>query len=424
MSALGRLRVISAHLHAPAGERIVTLDELATHKTAKSMWLAVDGVVYDMTAFLDDHPGGKRLPLKYAGTDATEAWHSMHRPEILAEYGAKLRVGLLAGAAPAKAAVTAGGAGGNAAHHDVGEYVKLLAVCERELRVFIDEENCAPILIRLAWHDAGTYDQSLAPRWPECGGANGSIRFEPELGHGANAGLKKAVLYLQPFKDKYGGLSWADLIQLAGASALAHVGGPRSPLRYGRVDVTAAAQCPPEGRLPGAYPPFPGNVDAATHLRQVFGRMGFSDSEIVALSGAHTLGRAFKERSGVVAEGYGKATATRFTHPETGRPRHDGAAGVGMAGGRSWTEQWLRFDNSYYAGGLRNGALPAAPHDASLLLMPTDAVLHTDPVFHKTTLRYAHDQLAFFADFASAHAKLAECGSKFEPPEGIPFVLP
>ncbi|KAJ1626327.1 heme peroxidase, partial [Pavlovales sp. CCMP2436] len=100
--------------------------------------------------------------------------------------------------------------------------------------------------------------------------------------------------------------------QLASATALELAGGPKSPLRYGRLDVSSSEGCPPEGRLPGAYPPFPGEVDAATHLRQVFGRMGFSDSEIVALSGAHTLGRAFKERSGVVSEGYGMHSTPLF----------------------------------------------------------------------------------------------------------------
>eukprot|EP00976_Prorocentrum_cordatum_P002742 53470-Prorocentrum_minimum.AAC.2 len=71
--------------------------------------------------------------------------------------------------------------------------------CREELRKFIDEVNCAPILIRCAWHDAGTYNR-LGGAWPNCGGANGSIRFEVELEHGANAGLPKAINYLKGFK--------------------------------------------------------------------------------------------------------------------------------------------------------------------------------------------------------------------------------
>lgn len=46
------------------------------------------------------------------------------------------------------------------------------------------------------------------------------------------------------------------------------------PMRYGRVDTQTALQCPPEGNLPGAAPPFPnGEPNAATHLRNVFYRM-------------------------------------------------------------------------------------------------------------------------------------------------------
>ena len=56
--------------------------------------------------------------------------------------------------------------------------------------------------------------------------ANGSIRFEQELGHGANAGLSK------PFKEKYPEISWADLIQLASVTAVELAGGPLIPIRF------------------------------------------------------------------------------------------------------------------------------------------------------------------------------------------------
>ena len=74
--------------------------------------------------------------------------------------------------------------------------------------------------------------------------------------------------------------------------------------------------------------------------------MGFDDREIVALSGAHTIGRAFAERSGTVSEGYGPKKGSVYTKP-THIARGDGKKGIGMAGGRSWTKQWLTFDNSY-----------------------------------------------------------------------------
>lgn len=63
-------------------------------------------------------------------------------------------------------------------------------------------------------------------------------------------------------------------------------------MRYGRVDTQSPEECPKEGNLPGANAPFDdGSPDAPAHLRKVFHRMGFSDRDIVALSGAHTTGR-------------------------------------------------------------------------------------------------------------------------------------
>jgi cytochrome c peroxidase len=66
--------------------------------------------------------------------------------------------------------------------------------------------------------------------------------------------------------------------------------GPVIPYRPGRLDKDIVA-CTPDGRLPDASQ---GNK----HLRDIFGRMGFNDQEIVALSGAHALGRCHSTRSG------------------------------------------------------------------------------------------------------------------------------
>merc|ERR1719336_841621 len=63
----------------------------------------------------------------------------------------------------------------------VGEEIALLRKCREELREFIDKTNCNPIMVRLAWHDSGTFDKVS-----KTGGANGSIRFSPEINHGAN----------------------------------------------------------------------------------------------------------------------------------------------------------------------------------------------------------------------------------------------
>ena len=152
------------------------------------------------------------------------------------------------------------------------------------------ELSLCPAAVRLLT-DARHLRRSCSS-WPACGGANGSVRFEPELNHGADAGLKKGVNFLKEFKEQFPLLSWADIIQLASAIAIECCGGPTLPMRYGRLDVSAPEQCPKEGNLPDAKPPFGGGArDAPSHLRAIFYRMGFSDREIVALSGAHTLGR-------------------------------------------------------------------------------------------------------------------------------------
>ena len=295
---------------------------------------------------------------------------------------------------------------------DVEAYTADVKACRRDLRRLIDSVNCHPILLRLAWHDAGTFDRRERA-WPACGGANGSIRFDVEMGHGANAGLKKALGYLSPLKQKYPRLSWADIIQLGGATAVETAGGPTLPMRYGRCDVAGPEQCPKEGNLPDAEAPFgDGSRDAASHLRAVFGRMGFDDREIVALSGAHTVGRAFAERSGTSAFGYGAKRATRYTGGCPFAPRKDGREGLGMPGGQSWTRRWLAFDNAYF-----RKEYVDEPKD--LLWLSTDEALHTDPGFAPHFRRYAESQDAFFEDFAAAFAKLSERGARFRPACGV-----
>jgi len=58
---------------------------------------------------------------------------------------------------------------------------------------------CMPIMVRLAWHDAGTFSAK-----DNTGGANASIRFSPEISHGANAGLTWATQQLQVWEGKKG----------------------------------------------------------------------------------------------------------------------------------------------------------------------------------------------------------------------------
>ncbi|KAL6962168.1 putative L-ascorbate peroxidase 7, chloroplastic [Sarracenia purpurea var. burkii] len=264
-----------------------------------------------------------------------------------------------------------------------------LKSAREDIKELLRTTFCHPILVRLGWHDAGTYNKDIE-EWPKRGGANGSLRFEAELKHAANAGLLNALKLLQPIKDKYPEVTYADLFQLASATAIEEAGGPKIPMKYGRVDVSGPDQCPEEGRLPDAGPPSP-----AAHLRDVFYRMGLDDKEIVALSGAHTLGRSRPERSG-----WGKPE-TKYTKDGPGAP-----------GGQSWTVKWLKFDNSYFKDIKER-------RDEDLLVLPTDAVIFEDLSFKVYAEKYAEDQDAFFKDYAEAHAKLSNLGAKFDPPEGI-----
>merc|ERR1719183_3023098 len=290
----------------------------------------------------------------------------------------------------------------------------------------IDELNCNPILVRLAWHDSGTYDQRIS-QFPQCGGANGAIRFDPEMNMGANNGLPKARGWLEEIHAKFPTVSWADLIQMASAIAVEMAGGPKIPMKYGRVSVTGPQGCvgatSREGfggnaGLPDAKPGPDGKFgcganNPAQHLRNVFTKkMGFTDQEIVALSGAHTIGRAFKERSGACPFGYTDSAASKYTKSSC-VARKDGAAGIGMAGGAAWTKNWLTFDNTYFS------QAKEAAADDQLLSYPTDQILFQDAGFKPTFDKYAADQNAFFADYAKAHKKLSELGRKFDPPEGF-----
>ncbi|MED6108457.1 L-ascorbate peroxidase 3 [Stylosanthes scabra] len=233
------------------------------------------------------------------------------------------------------------------------EYAKQIEKARRELRALISSRNCAPLMLRLAWHDAGTYDAKT-----RTGGANGSIRNQQELNHEANRGLETAVQFCEEVKGKCPRISYADLYQLAGVIAVEVTGGPTIQFVPGRKD---SLQSPPEGRLPDAK-------QGAKHLRDVFYRMGLTDKDIVVLSGGHTLGKAHKDRSGFEGQ---------------------------------WTKNHLKFDNSYFV---------ELMDSKDSFKLPTDKVLVEDPEFRKYVELYKNDEDAFFADYAVSHKKLSELG--------------
>ncbi|MDX2427012.1 MAG: catalase-peroxidase, partial [Cycloclasticus sp.] len=176
------------------------------------------------------------------------------------------------------------------------------------------------LMIRMAWHSAGTY-RTIDGR----GGADGGQqRFEPLNSWPDNASLDKARRLLWPIKQKYGrNISWGDLMILAGNVSLESMGFETFGFAGGRSDdwepdlvywgpetvmLANDKRYDKDGKLKkplGAVqmgliyvnPEGPsGNHDplsAAADIRESFGRMAMNDEEIVALiAGGHTLGKA------------------------------------------------------------------------------------------------------------------------------------
>jgi len=218
------------------------------------------------------------------------------------------------------------------------------------------------------------------------GSGGGTIRFKEELQHGANAGLALAVARLEPVKLAHPDVSWADLIAFVGVVAIQHMGGPAVPFSYGRVDELDPAIVTPDGRLPAANSGDGHGETTRKGLRDVFTRMGFDDCEIVALSGAHAVGRC-------------NANASGYVGPWTGNP--------------------LVFDNSYFV--LLEGQQWSPDTAATKLqyrdpagkymMLPSDIALIEDAAFKKHVDEYAKDQTKFFTDFSTAFEKLETLGT-------------
>jgi hypothetical protein len=231
------------------------------------------------------------------------------------------------------------------------------------------------MVVRLAWHAAGTYDKK-----DNSGGTNGStMRFSPESAEDANAGLHIIRDMLLPVMQNHPELSRADIWTTAGLAAIEFMGGPKIEPVFGRMDAPNGSYCPGGGRLPDA-------AQGADHLRQVFGRMGFNDREIVALSGAHTLGRCHIVRSG-----------------------YDGP----------WTRNPLKFDNTYFKNLIHLQWKPRVwegplqyedVQTGELMMLPSDMCLVSDSKFREFVELYAKDEAVFFKDFAAAFHKLLSLG--------------
>lgn len=284
-----------------------------------------------------------------------------------------------------------------------------LAAIRAQIETIMDDENTynpsvdnapgclagggdiGPVLVRLAWHCSGTWDKDV-----KNGGSDGAtMRFSPEADHGGNAGLGWARNMLEPVKAAHPEMSYADLYIFAGKVAIEAMGGPDIVFTAGRTDAPQAS-CPaadnrfsPDGRLPDGD-------KGAQHVRDIFYRMGFNDQEIVALSGAHSLGRCHTDRSGFWGPwSYSPSTFSneyfRLLVEETWTPKTE-------HNGKPWPVDQPQFENG----------------NKQLMMLTTDLALIKDPLFNAWVVKYKADEELFFADFAKAYKKLNELGCKFD----------
>ncbi|GKQ41509.1 catalase/peroxidase HPI [Streptomyces sp. A012304] len=322
-----------------------------------------------------------------------------------------------------------------------------------------DFGNYGPLIIRMAWHSAGTYRISDGR-----GGAGaGQQRFAPLNSWPDNANLDKARRLLWPVKKKYGqNLSWADLMILAGNVALETMGFKTFGFAGGRADVWEAEEdvyWGPETtwlddqRYTGdrelenplgavqmgliyVNPEGPnGNPDpiaAARDIRETFARMAMNDEETVALiAGGHTFGKT---------HGAGPADHVG-ADPEAASLEEQGLGwkstyGTGKGGDTitsglevTWTATPTQWSNGFFknlfeyeyeltespAGAKQwvaknaEAIIPDA-HDPSKKHLPTmlttDLSLRFDPIYEPISRRFYENPEEFADAFARAWYKL------------------
>ncbi|MGQ4388412.1 catalase/peroxidase HPI [Streptomyces sp. SAS_270] len=321
-----------------------------------------------------------------------------------------------------------------------------------------DFGNYGPLMVRMAWHSAGTYRISDG----RGGGGRGQQRFAPLNSWPDNGNLDKARRLLWPVKKKYGqSISWADLLILTGNVALETMGFSTFGFGGGRADVWEADEdvyWGPETtwlddqRYTGdrelenplgavqmgliyVNPEGPnGNPDplaAARDIRETFRRMAMNDEETVALiAGGHTFGKTHgagpadavgndPEAASMAEQGLG----WKSTHAS-------GKGGDAITSGLevTWTTKPTQWSNDFFdilfgyeweltqspAGANQwvakdaEAIIPDAHSDSKKLptMLTTDLSLRFDPIYGEISKRF-HENPAEFADaFARAWYKL------------------
>jgi catalase-peroxidase len=322
------------------------------------------------------------------------------------------------------------------------------------------------LMIRMAWHSAGTYRTADG----RGGGGTGNHRFAPLNSWPDNANLDKARRLLWPIKKKYGNkVSWADLMILAGNIAYESMGLKTFGFAFGRADIwhpetdiywgsetqwlapsenryrnlddASTLDSPLAATHMGLIYVNPEGVNGksdplktAAHIRETFARMAMNDEETVALTaGGHTVGKAHgngdasnngpePEGADIVEQGLGwQNHKTRSVGRDTVTSGIEGA----------WTTNPTKWDNGYFyllfkyqwelthspAGasqwqpiGIAEEDKPVDVEDSSIRTMPmmtdADMAMIMDPAYRKISERFRDDQDYFSEVFARAWFKL------------------
>jgi catalase-peroxidase len=320
------------------------------------------------------------------------------------------------------------------------------------------------LMIRMAWHAAGTYRVADG----RGGAGTGNLRFAPLNSWPDNGNLDKARRLMWPIKKKYGNkISWADLFILAGNIAYESMGLKTFGFSYGRPDIWQPEidiywgpedeiMAPSENRYadledtstletplgathmgliyvnPEGVNGKPDPMKTALHVRETFARMAMNDEETAALTaGGHTVGKAHgngddsklgrePEGANIEDQGFGWINPTLD---------EKGPVTSGLEG--AWTTNPTKWDNGYFEMLFNHewelqkspaGAWQWEPVDIleenkpidaanptlrkNPIMTDADMAMKMDPIYKEICLKFKDDQEYFSDTFARAWFKL------------------
>ncbi len=319
------------------------------------------------------------------------------------------------------------------------------------------------LMIRMAWHSAGSYRTSDG----RGGAGTGNQRFAPLNSWPDNANLDKARRLLWPIKKKYGNkISWADLMILAGTMAYETMGLKTFGFAFGRADIWhpekdiywgaesewlgkdrydgkgSDALAEPLGAVqmgliyvnPEGVDGKPDPLKTAQDVRETFARMAMDDEETVALTaGGHTVGKAHGNGNGndlgAEPEGADLHEQGLGWNNQKGRGIGRDTVTSGIEG--AWTTHPTKWDNGYFyllftyewelkkspAGahqwqpiGIKEEDKPVDVEDPSIRYSPimtdADMAMIKDPAYRKISEKFYADPNYFSEVFARAWFKL------------------